>query len=184
MTHPGAVLTVENGVTTGYRTVATGETVTIPGNGFVLYSGSEVISTTWYQIPEMGRQVTVEPYLFQEDEEGFSLDGVQTIVAGGPRLVKDGAIVTTLEPTFAGDTRFTTVTTARTAVGTTADNKLLLVSAAGATIQQMRELMLALGCVDAINLDGGGSAAMYYDGEVLAAPGRELVTTLQVFVNE
>ena len=45
----------------------------------------------------------------------------------------------------------------------------------------MRELMLALGCVDAFNMDGGASCAMYYDGQVLAAPGRELTVTLQVF---
>ncbi len=184
VTYPGAVLTVENGVTTGYQTVAKGDTVTIPANGFVLYSSTEVTSTTWYQTPEMGRQVVIEPYLFLEDAEGFSLDGVENMVSGGPRLVRDGAIVTTLEDTFAHDARFTTSVTSRTAVGTTADNKLLLVNVSAASIQQMRELMLALGCVDAFNLDGGGSTAMYYNGEVLSAPGRQLVTTLQVFVSE
>lgn len=53
----------------------------------------------------------------------------------------------------------------------------------GAKIQQMRELMLALGCVDAINLDGGASCGMYYDGKYIATPGRELTTTLQIHVN-
>ena len=128
--------------------------------------------------------MVIEPYLFLEDAEGFSLGGVENMVSGGPRLVRDGAIVTTLEDTFAHDARFTTSVTSRTAVGTTADNKLLLVNVSAASIQQMRELMLALGCVDAFNLDGGGSTAMYYNGEVLSAPGRQLVTTLQVFVSE
>ena len=47
----------------------------------------------------------------------------------------------------------------------------------------MRELMLQLGCQDAVNLDGGASTGMYYNGQTLATPGRQLTTTLQVFVN-
>ena len=183
VTYPGAVLIVENGVTTGYQAVAKGETIAIPSNGFVLYSSTEVISTTWYQSPEMGRQVTIVPYIFRESDDDFSLDGVETIVSGG-RLVRGGAIVTTLESAFASDARFTTNSSPRTAVGTTADGKLLLVSASSATIPQMRELMLALGCVEAINLDGGASTAMYYNGNVLVTPSRQLTTTLQVFVSK
>ena len=62
------------------------------------------------------------------------------------------------------------------------DGKLVLVSVPSATIQQMRQLMLALGCVDAFNVDGGASCGMYYNGSFLATPGRELPVTLQVFV--
>ena len=188
VTYPGAVLVVENGVTANYRTVASGETITIPANGFVLYSSNEVTSTAWYQIPEMGRAVTIEPYLFANaDSEGFELEGVQSIVSGGPILIKDGAVVSQMESLFANDTsgRFSVNGSApRTAVGATADNKLVLVSVSSGTIQQMRELMSQLGCVDAFCLDGGGSTAMYYKGQTLASPGRQLTTTLQVFVSE
>ena len=186
VTYPGAVLVVEGGVTTGYRAVANGETVTIPANGFVLYSSTEVTATAWYQVPEMGRTVTIEPYLFANvDAEGFVLDGVQTIVSGGPTLIRNGTVVSQMEPLFANDNsgRFGVNNAApRTAVGATADNKLRLVSVSGATIQQMRELMSQLGCVDAFCLDGGGSTAMYYKGQVLSSPGRQLTATLQVFV--
>ena len=182
--YPGVVLTVTNGVTTGYQAVSAGQTVAIPSNGFLLYSSQEVTKTDYYRVPEMGRKVVVEPYLYQADAEGFTLDGVQTIVSGAPRLVKDGKIETYVEPAYAKDSRFTTSSAPRTAVGSTANGKLLLVSVSSATIQQMRELMLKLGCVDAVNLDGGGSTAMYYKGQTLAAPGRALVTTLQVFVDQ
>lgn len=100
-----------------------------------------------------------------------------------PRLVQDGAIYTQLEAPFTEE-RFTTIVSPRTAAGISADGKLILVSVpGGAKIQQMRELMLALGCVDAINLDGGASCGMYYDGKYIATPGRELTTTLQIHVN-
>ena len=183
VTFAGAVLTVTNGVTSGYKTVAAGETVAIPANGYVLYSSTKVISTNYYQVPEMGRTVTLEPYLYTPDAEGFSLDGVQTMVSGSPRLVQDGAAYTQLDSGFT-EARFTTAITPRTAVGSTADGKLLLVNVKAASIQQMRELMLRLGCVDAINLDGGASTAMYYQGQVLATPGRNLTSTLQVFVSQ
>lgn len=181
VTYAGAALTVEHGVTTAYRAVAPGETVDIPADGFVLYSSTEVISTSYYRAPELGRAVALEPYLYTEDGEGFSLDGVQTMVSGAPRLVKDGAEDHSTDSGFS-EARFTTAVTPRTAVGTTADGKLLLVNVPSASIQQMRELMLRLGCVDAVNLDGGASAAMYCQGKTIAAPGRELTATLQVFV--
>lgn len=59
---------------------------------------------------------------------------------------------------------------ARTAFGVTADRKVLLVCVeggeeqqgrGGATLHQLRQLMLDLGCVEALNLDGGSSSTMY-----------------------
>ena len=183
VTCAGAVLTVSNGVTTGYQQVAVGDTITIPADGFALWMGTGFTSTHYFSVPEMGRTVTLEPYLRVADEEGFSLEGVTTILSGAPRLVKDGVKYTGLDDGFK-EARFTTAVTPRTAVGTTEDGKLLLVNVKAATIEQMRDLMLSLGCVDAINLDGGASAAMYYNGQTLAAPGRNLTSTLQVFVSE
>lgn len=181
VTYPGAVLTVQNGVTTGYRTVAKGETIAIPSDGYVLYSSQEVTQTSYYRVPELGRKVVLEPYLYKEDPEGFSLDGVTTMVSGAPRLVKDGAIDNSTDAGFT-EARFTTASTPRTAIGSTADGKLLLVQTSAATIGQLKQAMLALGCVDAVNLDGGASTAMYYNGSTVASPGRALTATLQIFV--
>jgi len=96
--------------------------------------------------------------------------------------VEKGAICTTLEPGFQ-EVRFTTAVTPRTALGKLADRKLVIVSSGAASIQQMRELMLQLGCVEAVNLDGGGSTALAYQGQIIRTPGRELTSTLQITVN-
>jgi exopolysaccharide biosynthesis protein len=126
----------------------------------------------------------VQPYLFQPTADSFSLDGIVSIVSGGPRLVTDGRIDETMESAFSDQQRFgPNAASARTAVGLTPDGSLLLVSVPGATIQQMRELMLALGCEDAFNLEGGASCGMYCQGKMLATPGRALTTTLQVFLD-
>ena len=88
--------------------------------------------------------------------------------------------MTELEDGFK-EARFTTSSTPRTAIGINREGKLLIASVKSATIQQMRELMLNLGCVDAFNLDGGASTAMYHNGNYIRTPGRELTTTLQIF---
>ena len=43
--------------------------------------------------------------------------------------------------------------------------------------------LLDAGCVSAINLDGGGSTALAYQGKLIRSPGRELTTTLQIFTH-
>lgn len=183
ITCEGLAVLIEQGAITRVLPCVPGGSVPIPANGCIMWLGSEFTATDYYQAPEIGEQVSLTPYLFKEDEEGFSLDNIVSVVSGAPRLVKDGQMVTYLDPGFS-EARFTTASTPRTAIGTLANGRLLLVSVGSATIQQMRELMLTLGCVDAINLDGGASTAMYYNGSYLRSPGRALTTTLQVFVAE
>ena len=105
-------------------------------------------------------------------------------------MTKPGSVMTVSGGTITGfqsveegfrEARFTTAVSPRTAIGVNAAGKLVLVSTPAASIQQMRQLMLGLGCVDAFNLDGCTSCAMYYNGTYLAKPERELTVTLQVF---
>ena len=65
----------------------------------------------------------------------------------------------------------------RTAVGLTADGKILLVvvdgrsrRSIGVTLAQLRGIMRDLGAVTALNLDGGGSSEMVVDGRVVNHP--------------
>ncbi|MBN1476923.1 phosphodiester glycosidase family protein [Candidatus Sumerlaeota bacterium] len=68
----------------------------------------------------------------------------------------------------------------RTVVGKTPDNHFLLVAvdgrsptAAGMTYEELATTMIALGCTDAVGLDGGGSTTMWITGE----PGSGVVNT-------
>ncbi len=65
----------------------------------------------------------------------------------------------------------------RTAIGQTADGSILLLvidgrqlSSLGATYQDVQNIMLQYGAVNAINLDGGSSSTMYYDGSIINNP--------------
>lgn len=178
----GTAATVAGGVITDVRAVTAGETVAIPANGYVMVFGNDFTSTSWYREPAVGTSVTLTPGLTDSDTSGFPMEEITAMVSGGPRLVENGAICTTLEPGFQ-EARFTSAVTSRTALGKLADGKLVIVSTGSASIQQLRELMLQLGCVEAVNLDGGGSTALAYQGKLIRSPGRELTTTLQIFTH-
>ena len=187
VSYAGCVTVVSGGKVTAYGAVGPGDRTAIPADGFVLLMSDTYmgyIPAGQYVAPAVGEGMELEYYLYRPDEEGFTLDGVTQIIGGGPRLVKDGAPCTELEPQFSDRTRFAdSVSSSRTAVGVTAEGRLIFLSTAAATIPQLREAMLALGCEDAFNLDGGASTALWYGGAVYRAPSRDLATTVQIYVD-
>jgi len=101
-----------------------------------------------------------------------------TAIGGGPMLVQDGKIRITNneEVMFTGkaiDDRHP-----RTVIGYTRDQKLIILAvegrnkgvAEGATLTQLAEIMISLGCVEALNLDGGGSSCLLVNGRETIKP--------------
>lgn len=87
----------------------------------------------------------------------------KTVMVAGPLLVSSGTVVTPLS-----STEHFTLTHPRTAIGVTADKKILLVTVdgrretmVGLPIRDLSVLMKALNATGAMNLDGGGSTNMY-----------------------
>lgn len=106
----------------------------------------------------------------------YGWKGVLDSISGSPTIIDDGVITTTKCPTYLCNIH------PRTAVGTTADGHVLIVVVDGRTkksvglnMLQLAKTMKALGCVEALNLDGGGSSEMWIQGEIVNKPsdGRE-----------
>ena len=97
-------------------------------------------------------------------------------LGAGPLLVQDGRLrVTGAEEGF-GDGHVRT-NHPRTAVGRAADGALVLLvvdgrqpASRGASLDDTARLMRALGAIDAVNLDGGGSSALVVRGGRLNRP--------------
>lgn len=97
-------------------------------------------------------------------------------LAGGPKLVTNGQVNVTYdqEVFFGGSGLDGSINRARTAIGFTADGRVILLVAetgqmlpggnfifsSGATLANLAQIMINLGCVEAMNLDGGGSSTM------------------------
>lgn len=103
---------------------------------------------------------------------------MQTAVGGGPVLIQHGiiAITNNEELKFAGkaiDDKHP-----RTSMGYTADGKLIMMviegrfpgKAEGATLTQQAQMLKDLGCVEALNLDGGGSSCLLINGKQTITP--------------
>ncbi|MDZ7267009.1 MAG: phosphodiester glycosidase family protein [candidate division KSB1 bacterium] len=100
-------------------------------------------------------------------------------IGGGPVLIHNGSVrITWEEEVFFGsgignvDDRHP-----RTAVGYTADGRLLLmvvdgrqVASRGASLTELAQFMLALGAVEAVNLDGGGSSTLVVGQTLINRP--------------
>lgn len=105
----------------------------------------------------------------------------KTVVSCGPRLVREGRVE--LTPRAEGFRDPHVLGTAlRTAVGLTNRNRLLLLNTRKAcSLARLAHIMKDLGCIDAINFDGGASVAMYYRGKMISTPGRELANVLLIY---
>lgn len=98
---------------------------------------------------------------------------MQTAVGGGPVLVQNGlvSISNNEERKFSG--KAINDQHPRTLMGYTKDNQLIVMviegrnpgQAAGAALTQAAKLMMDIGCIEAINLDGGGSSCMLVNGK-------------------
>jgi exopolysaccharide biosynthesis protein len=91
---------------------------------------------------------------------------IPTIISAGPPLIIKGQNVKFIPHTF-NDKRFS-----RTGAGLTKNNHLLLITvdgnseqSAGMTIAEFAQIFKAFNCINAINLDGGGSTTMWIKGQ-------------------
>lgn len=94
------------------------------------------------------------------DQSGKWKDVTQ-MVGGGDILVKNGAVQSGFDSSIGGQNT-------RTAAGVKADGTLVLYAldkrkgiSNGLTLKSVAEYLKSIGCVDAINLDGGGSTTMH-----------------------
>ena len=101
-------------------------------------------------------------------------ENVNHIISGGPYLVKDGQVYVDIQ-----DQKLLAIggRNPRTAIGYTKDNRFIMITAdgregssIGMTLKELAYYMKQLGCVNAMNLDGGGSTVMYVKGAIANKP--------------
>ena len=108
--------------------------------------------------------------------EGAEIFAAKTAIGGGPLLIDNGKFRDSfVEELFNGTSGIGPDSNQpRTAIGVTADKKMVLFvcegrqmteGVAGLTTADVANVLLDLGCVEAINLDGGGSSCMLVNGK-------------------
>lgn len=137
--------------------------LSIPSNGFVVVGPAQKLDTI-ADVKDIKLEVSTIP----------NWENVNHIISGGPYLVKKGQVYVDINEQKLGSIGGRNP---RTAVGYTADNNLIIVtvdgresSSVGMTLGELAAFMKSIGCVNAMNLDGGGSTVLYVNGRVVNHP--------------
>ncbi|HEV2482209.1 MAG TPA: phosphodiester glycosidase family protein [Puia sp.] len=133
----------------------------------------------WEDMPVIAKGTDTTPSIYNFNDIEWKWWKMRTAVGGGPVLIHDGRVRITdrEEQLFPGVTH-TGEHLPRTAMGYTRDGHLIVLViqgrtpgvAAGASLQEEAQLLLELGCYEALNLDGGGSSCMLINGKETIAP--------------
>jgi len=112
-------------------------------------------------------------------------DEVEQAVSGGPLLIKNGKLFVDLkDEKFCSDWSGGQIK-ARTAAGVTANQHLLLATIEGPhTLWDLAKFLHGMGAVDALNLDGGGSTAMFVSGNTVTKSKRPLASSIGIFFSD
>jgi exopolysaccharide biosynthesis protein len=103
---------------------------------------------------------------------------MKTAIGGGPVLIQNGTIKITNNEELKFTGKAIDDKHPRTCMGYTADGRLIVMViqgrfpgiAEGASLTQQAQLLVNLGCVEALNLDGGGSSCMLINGKETITP--------------
>ncbi len=145
---------------------------TIPQSGFVI--SAHGASRDWaIRNLRQGARVEIKSAIKTEPLIGFKPD---FILGGGPQLISNGKKVFAAEAERYSESLYR-LRHPRTAIGWRTDSKLILLTvdgrqkqSVGMTIDELANLMIEFGCVEAMNLDGGGSTTMVVRGKAVNRP--------------
>ena len=149
----------------------------IPTDGFLVLTKDVNVSKVF----ELGKTAEYRMEYYANDfttvgHSGISLDydHIRTAVGAGPTLVKNGKLKADAGAEGFTEGKITSSAATRSLIGITDDNRLGMAVVSGVTVKQLGEIALSLGMVEAMNLDGGGSSGLYYNGSYMTTPGRLL----------
>jgi hypothetical protein len=166
-------------VTDGVVTAISNASTVIPPGGFVIYVRGERAMLSHFAL---GRRVAYRV----DRADGLPMGafaGAREAIGCGPRLVTDGLV--SVDPAAEGfrDPKILYASAERSAVGLTADRRMLFVATSG-TIRELAFVMRDLGARDAMAFDGGASTGIWYRGRSLVTPGRLINNALVVAPRE
>lgn len=164
--------------------ITAGGTLTVPkGTDVLVYNSAAAdLYRSWDQLPEVGMSAEIAL-----TASGTSRDaawaGVQTAVAGGPLLVKNGVNVvgdSRNNPYYSDAKQKPNAVLARSFIGVTANGGIVM-GTVTASFNQIADWMVSNGIVEGISMDGGASSMLYADGTGYVTPaGRNLASAIVI----
>jgi len=169
----GTLVVVREGVVADL----TAATTAIPADGFIIQVRGEAGLLRRFQVGDRVAFAPETTYL-----GAGSGEGVREGLGAGPRVLMAGKPIFNPSSEGFSDPKILERAGARSAAGYTADRLLYLITVKSARVRDLGGILQALGCVEGMNLDGGASSGLWYRGQYLTAPGRDISNALLVMV--
>ena len=143
---------------------------------WIYHFGNTIDDMRFYEAPTQNAQGTPAAPPLQAN--GSVFNNLIGGIGGGPSLVRNNQInITYIEEVFWDSGVGLDVENPRTAVGWTASGHAILMVvdgrqtvSDGVDLNDLAQMMVDLGCVEAMNLDGGGSSQMAVEGTLINRP--------------
>lgn len=150
------------------------QAINLTGNS-QLQAGQEVLSAHGNMQAALSK-IKVGDQLLIKQTLGEKADAYDHVLGAGPLLVRAGKVMVTADKeSFPAD--IAVGKAPRSAIGITADRKLILLTvdgrsdySGGVTLEELAQYLIKLGAVEAVNFDGGGSSALVAINKLLNNP--------------
>lgn len=169
-------------ITNGIITEMTEGDATIPEDGQVCFIG-HTDGNKRYMLSKLhvGDEVTVEAKVENKDSGETGASALFDAAIGvGPKLITNGEVDIDFARDGFDDPKITSSSNVRSFVGIDENRRLVMGTVSSATVSEMANVLVELGLTDAMNMDGGASSGLYYEGALKRTPGRLLSNALVV----
>ncbi len=154
------------------------QSVPIPPDGYVANLYGE-LGEGVYERFQIGYPFEYAANLVPESGNSEFWNTLDGATGAGPALIIDGQIQIDFDKENFYEAKIKTESVARSAIGYKSDGKLIIINTT-ATIHELAEIMKELGCYEAMNLDGGASSGLYFEGNMIRTPGREISNIIYI----
>jgi hypothetical protein len=157
----------------------TEDVAAIPADGFVIHLRGEPGLQARFRV---GQTITFTPEVAYKDGAGTptAWTAVTEAVGGGPQVLRGGVPVFNPQGEDFSDPKILELRARRSAVGFTAARRLFLITVDNVRVRDLGPILKALGCTEGMNLDGGASSGLWYQGRYLTTPGRPISNALLI----
>lgn len=154
----------------------------VPKDGFAVLCNPGIANLVDESF-KIGDRVKYEYEIHTVFTKKESWKDVPTAIGAGPSLIINGNI--TADPAAEGFTeaKINTQSSSRSFIGATKEGKIIIGNFSSATVKQAAQACKAMGLVNAMCLDGGGSVALSIDKKSISA-GRNVNNALGFMVKE
>lgn len=152
----------------------------IPANGYVIVLQDTLYINKFHIGDKVDYRIETSSADSAARKTPIDWSSVVTSIGAGPTLLKNGTVIANGKSEGFTENKINTDRGQRSFAGVTKNNTLIIGTVANVNIKELAEICKKLGMINAINLDGGASSALYFKGKTITSPGRKLSNVMVV----